>query len=208
MYLTAQEQDVAPLGTAEPSRWYAVYTKHQHEKRSAELLIRKGVDVFLPSYRAVRQWKDRKKVLSLPLFPSYLFLRTNLQNKLEILRTPGVFFLVENAGRACVIPDSEIEGIQKVAQSGGQLQPHPFLRCGDMVRVRRGPLAGITGLMVRVKNEYRVVLSVELLKKAVSVEIDLTSVERLPPVPLNREFHPPARSQESKRQSQLADCHQ
>lgn len=163
----------------EDPRWYAVYTKHQHEKKSADLLTRKGMDVFLPLYRAVHQWKDRKKALSLPLFPGYLFLRSTLENKVEILSTPGVFFLVENAGHACAIPDDEIEAVRMIAQSNTQFEPHPYLKSGEHVRIRSGPLAGIRGIFVKPKNKYRMVVSVELLRKAVSIEIDAANVEKM-----------------------------
>lgn len=165
--------------TLGPCWWYAVYAKHQHEKRASELLARKGFEVFLPLYRTEHRWKDRTKVVSLPLFPSYLFLRTDLVRKIEILRTPGVFWLIENGGHACPVPETDIEAVRRITQSSANIQPHPYLRCGDFVRVREGALAGIEGILTRVKNRYRVVLSVDLLQKAIAVEVDLSVVERV-----------------------------
>jgi transcription antitermination factor NusG len=159
------------------SAWYAVYTKHQHEKSATELLARKGFEVLLPLYRATHQWKDRVKNVLLPVFPCYLFLRANLERKLDILRTPGVFWLVENGGHACPVPESDIEAVRRIAQSPGQVKPHSYLKSGDRVRVRVGPLAGVQGILVRVKNGYRVVLSVDVLQKAVAVEVDISVVE-------------------------------
>lgn len=159
--------------------WCAVYTKHQHEKRACELLAGKGFDVFLPLYRTEHRWKGRTKVVSLPVFPGYLFLRTNLDRKLEILQTPGVFWLLESGGRACVIPESEIDAIRKITQSSAKVEPHPYLKCGDYVRVREGSLAGIEGVLTRVRNRYRVVLLVDLLHKAIAVEVDFSVVERI-----------------------------
>lgn len=159
--------------------WYAVYTKHQHEKKSAALLARKGIEVFLPTYRSMHQWKDRKKVLVLPLFPSYVLVKTDLVDKLQILETPGVFYLVESIGRACPIPEEDIEWIRAVTQSNREIEPHLFLQHGDRVCIRSGALAGVQGMLVRVKNQHRVVINIELLRKAVSLEIDIENVERV-----------------------------
>src|SRR5882762_1155812 len=107
-------KDDHKTGTFSSPSWYAAYTKHQHEKTAADLLQKKGFDVLLPLYRATHQWKDRTKIVSLPLFPCYLFLQANLERKLDILRTPGIFWLVENGGHACEVSDSEIELVQKL----------------------------------------------------------------------------------------------
>ena len=160
-----------------PPDWFAVYTKHQHEKSAAALLERKGFQQFLPLYRAVHRWKDRNQQVVLPLFPCYLFVRTELARKLEILQTAGVRWLVENAGRACSIPETEIEAIQRVCSSGVRVEPHPFLKQGDHIRLNSGPLAGVEGILTQVKNGHRIVLSVELLKRSVAVEVDLLSIE-------------------------------
>jgi transcription antitermination factor NusG len=164
---------------SQPCAWYAVYTKHQHEKSASSLLSRKGFEVFLPLYDAKHHWKDRTKIVSLPVFACYLFLRTTLDRKLEVLRTPGVFWLVENRGRACPVPESEIEAVRKITKNSLHVEPHPYptLKDGDIVRVRSGALAGIQGILTRQRNRYRVVLSVEVLRKAVAVEVDLSTVE-------------------------------
>ena len=161
--------------------WYAVYTKHQHEKAACELLAGKGFEIFLPLYHMKRNWKDRTKVVSLPVFPCYLFLRANLVRKLEILQTPGVFWLVESGGRACEVPNSEIEAVRRITQSSAAAEPHPYLQCGDHVRVRQGALAGIKGVLIRMRNRYRVVVSVNLLQKAIAVEVDFSMIERTRP---------------------------
>ena len=164
--------------------WYAIYTKHQHEKSAADLLLRKGFEVLLPLYKATRHWKDRTKVVSLPLFPCYLFLRTSLDRKLEILKTPGVFWLVENGSYACSVPESDINAMRKIMESSARAEPHPYLECGTLVRVRSGALSGVQGILTRVKNRYRVVLSVDLLQKSVAVEVEASNVE---PLKLSRE---------------------
>jgi transcription antitermination factor NusG len=157
--------------------WYAVYTKFQHEKRAASLLEKKGFEILLPVYRTVHRWKDRNQMVVLPLFPCYLFSRTNLERKLDILQTPGVQWLVESVGRACAIPDSEIEAVRKVTSVASRVEPHPFLKRGDRVRVCSGPLAGTEGLLERIKNQYRLVVAVELLQRSIAVEVELSNVE-------------------------------
>jgi len=157
--------------------WYAVYTKFQHEKSAVSLLEKKGFEVFLPLYRTLRHWKDRNQIVILPLFPCYLFLKTELDRKIDIVRTAGVLWLVENAGQACVVPDVEIETVRRVCSVTTPVQPHPFLKQGDLVRIRRGPLLGMEGFFVWTKNKYRVVVSIQLLCKSVAVEVDLADVE-------------------------------
>ncbi len=166
-------------------QWYAAYVKHQHERKATDLLQRKGIEAFLPEQKVMRHWKDRNKELFLPLFPGYLFLHTNLQDKLAILNTPGVFFIVENGGRACPISREEIESIRRVTEAGLAAQPHEFVTEGDRVRVRSGPLSGVVGILTQFKNQYRVVLAVGLLQKAVSVEVNASNVERISKVENN-----------------------
>jgi transcription antitermination factor NusG len=159
--------------------WYAIYTKHQHEKVATDLLGRKGFEVFLPSYRVASRWKDRTKTITLPLFPCYSFVRASLTHKTDILRTPGVFWLVETGGRACPIPDYEIDMIRRITQASAKAEPHPFLKCGHLVRVRDGALKGLEGILIQVKNQHRVVVRIEVLKKAVAVEVEFSMLERV-----------------------------
>jgi len=161
------------------AEWLAVYTKHQHEKTIAALLGKKGIEHFLPLYQTVNRWKDRNQRVSLPLFPCYLFVRLELGRKLEVLQTAGVRWFIENAGHACAVPESEINDLRRVCESGVGVGPHPFLQKGDQVRIRKGPLAGIEGILKQVRNEHCVILSIELLKRSVAVEVSLESVQRL-----------------------------
>jgi transcription termination/antitermination protein NusG len=158
--------------------WYALYTRHQHEKTVEDLLSRKGFVTFLPLYAAARRWKDRNKILSLPLYPNYVFLHGGLDRRLAILNTPGVIGVVGFAGRTSMIPNIEIEAIRRIIANRLNVEPHPFLKCGDWVRLKSGPLEGIEGILVRKKNVHRLVLSVDLLQKSVSVEVDAVLVER------------------------------
>ena len=171
------------------SPWWALYTRHQHEKIVADVLSGKGFDVFLPLYDSVRRWKDRRKLLSLPLFPCYLFVRGGLNRRLQVLTTPGVHMILSRGEQVATIPETEIQAIRRVVEGDFPAEPHPFLKCGERVRVIRGSLAGVEGILTRKKNLYRLVLSVDMLAQSVGVEIDASDVEAVSPrgatVPLN-----------------------
>ena len=162
--------------------WYAIYTRHHHEKTVAEILSNNGIDVFLPTYSATHQWKDRKKVLIMPLFPGYVFLHGGLDRRLNVLSTPGVYSIVSVGIQPAAIPETEIEAIRKAATSDLRVEPYPFLRCGDRVRVKAGPLLGIEGILTRKKGSFRLILSAELLQKSIAVEVDASAVEPLAPL--------------------------
>jgi transcription antitermination factor NusG len=159
------------------SSWWAVYTRHQHEKAVAEVLSTKGFEVFLPLYDCVRRWKDRNKTLSLPLFPCYVFVRGGMNRRLQVVTTPGIHSILYSGERLAFIPNDEIDSIRRAVSSPTRVEPHPFLRCGEMVRVTRGSLEGVVGVLVRKKSLFRLVLSVEMLAQSVSVEIDAADVE-------------------------------
>lgn len=163
--------------------WFAVYTRHQHEKAVGDVLLKKGFDVFLPLYQSSRRWKDRRKVLCLPLFPSYVFIRGGIDRQLQIMTTPGVYMIVATAGRVAVIPNHEIDAVKRMVESSLRVEPHPFLKCGDHVRVVSGPLNGIEGILTRVKGLFRLVIMVDILQKSVAVELDASMLERVSSVP-------------------------
>jgi transcription antitermination factor NusG len=156
--------------------WCAVYTRHQHEKSVSEMLQAKGFEVFLPLYESMRKWKDRRKLLSLPLFPGYVFVRGVPERRLPILATPGVHMIINRGERIATIPDTEIDAIRRTIDGRFKIEPHPFLRCGERVRVVRGSLEGVEGVLTRKKSFYRLVLSVEMLAQSVAVEIDAQDV--------------------------------
>ena len=163
-------------GIEENSAWWAIYTRHQHEKTVEEILRAKGFEVFLPLYESVRKWKDRRKLLSLPLFPCYVFVRGGLDRRLQVVTTPGVHMVLTRGEKVAMIPEGEIEAIRRTIEGQFRVEPHPFLRCGERVRVIRGSLEGLEGVLVRKKNLYRLVLSVEMLAQSVAVEIDASDV--------------------------------
>jgi transcription antitermination factor NusG len=165
-----------PSWQSEPS-WYALYTKHQHEKKAADMLRKKNFDVLLPLYSSINQWEDRKKEIFLPVFPCYLFIHASADRKLDILRTPGVFLMVSSAARPCVVPEQDIDMIRRISSAPDRIEPHSYLETGEFVRVRVGPFAGLKGILTRVKNRLRVVMSIDLLKKSLALELDASSLE-------------------------------
>jgi len=156
--------------------WCAIYTRHQHEKSVSETLEAKGFEVFLPLYESTRRWKDRQKVLSLPLFPCYVFVRGAIERRLPVLTTPGVHMIISHGEKVATVPEAEIEAIRRTLEGHFKVEPHPFLRCGERVRVVRGSLSGVEGVLTRKKNLFRLVISVEMLAQSVAVEIDAIDV--------------------------------
>jgi transcription antitermination factor NusG len=171
---TSQNIDV---GTHEASPWWVLYTRHQHEKTVAEMLSAKDFEVFLPLYESVRRWKDRKKLLTLPLFPCYVFVRGGLDRRLQVVTTPGIHTILFHGEKVAIVPEAEIEAIRRAVEGSFRVEPHPFLKCGERVRVTRGSLEGVEGILIRKKNLYRLVLSVDMMAQSVAVEIDATDVE-------------------------------
>jgi len=159
--------------------WYALYTRHQHEKCVYQVLTGKGFEAFLPLYTTAHQWKDRVKRVSLPLFPCYVFVRGPLVQWLPVLSTPGVHTVVGCGGRPATISNVEIDAVRRAVESPISVEPHPYLKCGDRVRVTAGPLRGLEGLLVRKKNWCKLLLSVEMLQRSVAVEVDATMVQRV-----------------------------
>lgn len=159
--------------------WYAVHTRHQHEKLVARTLVNKGFEVFLPLYTEIRQWRDRTKRLELPLFSCYVFLRGDLDRRLAIVTTPGVHRMVATGGKLSGIPEEEIQAVRSVVENRVNVEPYPFLNCGDLVRVKSGALKGLEGFLVRKKGRTRLVVSVSLLERSVAAEVDASTVERV-----------------------------
>jgi transcription antitermination factor NusG len=166
-------------GIVSQDSWYAIYTRFRHEKTVAQILTKKGLETFLPLYESAHRWKDRTKLVSLPLFPCYVFLKGSLDRRLDILNTPGFHAFVSVAGQPAAIPPTEIEAVRRTVESGARISPHPFMKCGERVRVKDGPLTGVEGILVRIKNQFRLVVSVEMLGKAVAVETDASVIERI-----------------------------
>lgn len=160
--------------------WYAAYTRANHERRVADQLVERGVEHFLPQYESTRKWKDRKVCLQMPLFPGYVFVHLALQNRLKVLEVPGVAYLVGFAGRPVPVPEGECEKVRRFLKQGFRAEPHPYLEVGRRVRVRSGPLEGMEGIVLRRKNGCRLVISLELIQRAMAVDLDGADLEALP----------------------------
>lgn len=153
-------------------RWYAAYTSARHEKRVAEQLRERAVEFLLPLYETVRRWKNGRVRLQLPLFPGYVFVHIALKDRLKVLKLPSVVRLVGFDGQPLPLSDAEVEAIQSCLNRGTKLLPHPFLTIGRHVRVLRGPLEGLEGIIVRKKGQLRFVISLELIQRSVCTEIE------------------------------------
>jgi transcription antitermination factor NusG len=165
-------------------RWYAAYTSANHENRVAKQLDVREVEHFLPLYTSVRRWKDRRVTLELPLFPGYVFVRLALRERLRVLQVPGVARLVGFNGTPTPLADDEIESLRHALVEGLRAEPHPYLKVGRRVRIVTGPLADREGVLKRWKGELRVVLSVELIQRAILVDVDASSVVSMPSLPV------------------------
>lgn len=161
------------------SRWYALYTRPRHEKQVTAQLERKRVECFLPLYDAVRRWKDRRARVQLPLFPGYVFVRVPLPDRIQILNLPGAVRFVSFNGRPAPLQGNEIEALRRGLTHRLRADPCPYLRVGRRVRVKSGPLAGAEGILMRKKERFRLVLSVDLIMRSVALEVDSADVEPL-----------------------------
>ena len=167
----------APIGGAIETNWYAAYTFAHHEKRVTRQLEEHRIQAFLPTYQSVRRWKDRRKVLELPLFPSYVFVQMNAKNRLDVLRLPGVLGVVSFQGKPAPVASAEIENLRHGLVDRTTIHPHPYLKAGRMVKIRSGSMAGLEGVVVRKRGSIRLVLSISLLQRSVSVDIDEADIE-------------------------------
>jgi transcription antitermination factor NusG len=168
----------APLPSEDlDQRWYAVQTCANHEKRVAQQLGRRAVEVYLPQYASVRKWKDRRVRLDLPLFPGYVFVHLALSNRLQVLQTPSVVRIVGFGGRAVSLPEKEIEALRQGFAKEVRVEPHPYVQIGKRVRVKTGPLQGLEGILVRKRKVSRFVISLDLIMRSVAVEFDVADLQ-------------------------------
>ena len=158
-------------------RWYALYTCARHERRVADQIERRQLSCFLPSYRSVRRWKDRRKELELALFPGYVFVHMSLSNKLKVLQVPGVVQLVSFHGQPAALPSEEIEALRNRISGSAKIAPHPYLQAGRKVRVHSGPFQGLEGIIVRRKDRCRLVFSIDLIQRSLAIELDEADLE-------------------------------
>jgi transcription antitermination factor NusG len=159
-----------------PLSWYALQVRTRYERAVAEYLTGLEYEWFLPMHKDSRRWSDRVKEVKSPLFPGYLFCRFDVQNRLPILKTPGVVQIVGYNRQPIPVDESEITAIQTLVSSGVANQPCSFIEIGDRVEIGSGPLRGLEGILVESRGRHKFVLSVSLLQRSVAVEIDAMSV--------------------------------
>lgn len=152
--------------------WHAVYTHARHEKKVALQLKERSIEHFLPVFRSIRRWKDRRKELDLVLFPGYVFVRLSMRDRLRVLQLPGVVRFVSFNGQPAELPGADLEALRRGLSHGIRAEHHPYLTVGRRVKVTHGPMAGAQGILVRTKNNCRVVISIDAIMRAVAVEIN------------------------------------
>jgi len=158
-------------------KWFAAYTHSCQEKRVAQHLSTREIDFFLPVHRVISRWKNGLRVpIERPLFPGYVFVKANRRDRVRILEVPGVHSIVGVGREPTPLPYEEMEVLRRGVLLLN-VEPHPFLKAGERVLIRRGPLEGMTGIVVRQKNNVRVILSIDLIMKSISVELDAQDLE-------------------------------
>jgi transcription antitermination factor NusG len=157
--------------------WFAVWTRSRHEQTVREELELRGIETFLPTITRWSRWKDRKKKVDWPLFPGYCFARFASESRLPVLKCNGVVNVVSFNGEPAPIPEQEIDSLRRLVATDLAYDPCPLIREGMMVEVVHGPLRGVIGRLVRKGSHARLVLAVDLIGQAVSVEVDAADVK-------------------------------
>jgi transcription termination/antitermination protein NusG len=172
------------LSPKQEESWYALYVQVNHEKEVAKRLEQRSINAFLPLLESWSKRKDRRLKLHLPIFPGYLFVHALLDNHthVEILKTPGALTILGNSQGPIAIPQYQIESLRSVLSSSTPASLFPYLKEGNWVRVRRGPLTGCVGILVRQNpRRGRLVVSIDIVCKSVCVELDTEDVEPIDP---------------------------
>ena len=159
--------------------WYALRVRSNFEQTVTKCLSSNDYGVFCPTYRERRQWSDRTKEIEVPLFGGYVFCHLDIEKRLPVLQAPGVVNIVSFGKTFLPVHDDEINAVRRIVNSPVFARPCPYLNIGDKVRVERGPLAGVEGILREIKKEWRLVVSVHLLQRSVSAEVSLEWVKPL-----------------------------
>ena len=159
-------------------QWYALYTRSRFEKKMLSELTDRNIEVFLPMREVLSRWKDRKKRIWIPLFPGYIFINhvDTPENRYKILNVPGAVRFVSVEGHAEPIPEEQIQSVRRFLETKLAIDPYPYIKVGSRVEIIAGPLKGIQGILVKKRGRFRFVLQVDLIRQAVSVEIDASDV--------------------------------
>jgi transcription antitermination factor NusG len=187
----SRTSDTAANSTSDNFSWFAVRVRSNFERIAVTHLRERGYEEFAPSHRTERHWSDRKKEIDRFLFPGYVFCRFNPQDRLPVLTAPGVVDVVGWGKIPAPIPDQEIERVRRMVQSGLLVSPWPYLELGQTVLIEHGPLAGMEGILAEVKGRCRLVVSINLLKRSISAEVERSCVRPVKSVASSA--RPPAR---------------
>jgi transcription antitermination factor NusG len=169
-------ETIAVVKNIDRPRWYVAYTLPRHEKAVANRLISQRVMPYLPLYSAVRCWNNRRVEVELPLFPGYVFIRMLLSDRIRVLSRPGIIRLLSINGNLAVFPDEEMESLQS-SLAIWKAEPYPFLTSGKHVRIRSGPFAGLEGTILRRKGKMRLIVTLNLIQSAMSLELDAAEAQ-------------------------------
>jgi len=169
--------DIAPA----QSQWYALYTRSRFEKKLLYELTLRQIEVFLPMREILSRWKDRKKKIWVPLFPGYIFVNhvDTPENRYRVLNVPGAVHFVDVGGRSNPVPEEQITAIRRFLETSLSVDPYPYVKIGTQVEVIAGPLAGIRGLLIEKRGKFCFVLQVDMIRQAISVEIDALDIRPL-----------------------------
>jgi transcription antitermination factor NusG len=172
---------LAISGLRASPRWYAIQTRGRHEKKVANKLAERGLDTYLPALREVHRWSDRNKVVEVPLFPCYTFVRVaaDSSERLRILQTDGVVRIVGNGTELCPIDDRQIEDIRTLLGTKVPVMMYPFLKVGQRIRVRSGCLSGLEGILVARPKESTLVISIDAIQRAIAINLDGYMIEAI-----------------------------
>lgn len=170
-------QEIAPL----QPQWYALYTRSRFEKKLLGELVSRQIEVFLPMREIISRWKDRKKKIWVPLFPGYIFVNQvdTHENRYRVLNVPGAVRFVDVCGRPNPVPEVQIEAIRRFLETSLSADPYPYIQVGAQVEVISGPLAGIRGMLVEKRGKFRFILQIDLIRQAISVEIDASDIKAI-----------------------------
>ena len=152
------------------------YTRPRHEKSVADRLISQDVETYLPLYSLVRTWNRRRVEVELPLFPGYVFVKMIITDRMRVLEHPGVIRLVGFNGNAVALPDGEVERLRS-SLATWKAEPYPFLTAGKHVKIKSGPFVGIEGRIIRRKGKVRLIVSLELIQRAILLEMDVSEAQ-------------------------------
>ena len=159
--------------------WLAAYTRSNHERQVARQLGQKNLEYLLPTYHRMVRWTDRIKRVEIPLFPSYIFVHICESERVSLLETVGILHLVSSAGALAVLEDEDIARIQSCCLGSGDVEPHPYLRIGNRVRVKHGPFIGWVGTLLEKQNSRRLIVSIDQIMKSISINLHAADVEPL-----------------------------